>query len=132
MTIDAIQYDEVAFNSEEDFEQCRSSYSTFFHIESEQLVASITHHDKKISIWKFNENTIHPMDRKSDTMKNIKNIKLDYSVVEAMHNYLDSVNNVNKSMNKLNSLFINSGFILKGDEKQEEQEKQTVSEDIKD
>lgn len=106
MTVDAIQYDEVAFNSEEDFEQCRSSYSTFIHIESEQLVASITHHDKKISVWKFNEHTIHPFDRKTDTMKNVKQIKLDYNVVEEMLSYLDAMKKVENAMNNLNSYLV--------------------------
>ena len=44
-TVDAIQYEEVAFNSQEDYEQDTGSYSTFYYIESEQLLASITNYN---------------------------------------------------------------------------------------
>jgi hypothetical protein len=111
-TIDVIQYDDVVFNSKEDYEECTGSYCTFFYIESEQLVASITNHNKEVSLWEFNEDTVHPLEKKTATIKNIKHIKLDNTIIQEMHNYLEATKIADKHLQNLTSYLIDDDVVV--------------------
>ena len=131
-TVDAIQYEEVAFNSQEDYEQDTGSYSTFYYIESEQLLASITNYNKEFSVWEFNEDTVNPYDKNSATIRNIKNIKLNSSAIDAMRNYLASKQLTDKYLDIAASYFADEDVNASEENAEDNIEKDGDDETVKD